>query len=268
MMFLFKKIVAPFFLPVPFCLEILLLGLFLLWFTRKQRAGKILVSIGVVLLATLSYVAVSDVLLRPLEYNYPPLLKVKHAHDVKWVVVLGGGHTSDPRIPVTSQLSDASMARVVEGIRLHNMLPASKLILSGGSAFDPVPNAKVLADVALAIGVDKQDLILESVSKDTKDEARLIRKIVGNDRFILVTSASHMPRSMALFKNLEMQPIPAPTDHWVKERQSMSPGICSFQALTGFAKLKGPFMNIWGWPGQRLGGRYEDMNSGLQGLRN
>ena len=90
---------------------------------------------------------------------------------------------------------------------------------------DPVPNAKIMADVAEAIGVNKQDLVLESLSKDTKDEARLIQKIVGKDQFILVTSASHMPRSVALFKKHGMHPIPAPTDYFVKKRQRVSPGI-------------------------------------------
>jgi len=36
----------------------------------------------------------------------------------------------------------------------------------------------------------------ESESKDTKDEARLIKEMVGDDKFVLVTSASHMPRSV------------------------------------------------------------------------
>ena len=224
-MFLFKKIMGTIISPVPICIEILLLGLFLLWFTRKQKIGKIIISIGVISLATLSCNAISNILLRPLEYKYPPLLKLEEIHDVKWIVVLGGGHISDPQIPINSQLSDASIARLVEGIRLLNMLSESKLILSGGSAFDPVPNAKVIAEVALAIGVAEQDLVLESVSKDTKDEARLIKKIVGNDRFVLVTSASHMSRSMALFEKLGMQPIPAPTNYWVKKRQRISPGI-------------------------------------------
>jgi uncharacterized SAM-binding protein YcdF (DUF218 family) len=66
---------------------------------------------------------------------------------------------------------------------------------------------------------------LESSSKDTKDEARLIKDMVGNESFFLVTSASHMPRSVALFKKEGMNPIPAPTDHRIKERQRLSPGM-------------------------------------------
>jgi uncharacterized SAM-binding protein YcdF (DUF218 family) len=226
-MFLFKKIVGPFFFPLSLCLEILIIGSFLLWFTKKRRAGKIFVSVSAALLILFSYGPLPDLLLRPLEYKYPPLLGVKHLPEIRWIVVLGGGHTSDPQMPANSQLGGSSLSRLVEGIRLHNSLPGSKLILSGGVIYDPEPEAKVLADVALALRVDRKNLVLESLSKDTEGEAVLIQKMVGKNPFVLVTSAAHMPRSMALFRKLGMQPTAAPTDYAVKERQGeeISPGI-------------------------------------------
>ncbi len=48
-MFLFKKLLAPFFFPLPLCLAFLGLGLMLLWFTRRQRAGRTLVTLGTLL---------------------------------------------------------------------------------------------------------------------------------------------------------------------------------------------------------------------------
>jgi uncharacterized SAM-binding protein YcdF (DUF218 family) len=222
-LFLLKKIVGPLFFPLSVCLVLLVLGLIFLWFSRRQRTGKVLVTIGVVLLALLSYSAFSDRLLRPLEYQYPPILSPAGFSDVKWVVVLGSGHNSDPRLPVTSQIDESAAVRLVEGIRLLNMLPESKLVLSGGPVFDPVPHAHVMTDVATAIGVERSDIRLQTRSRDTKDEARFIRDIVGEDKFILVTSASHMRRSMAMFKKAGMDPIPAPTDHWIKEKQALSP---------------------------------------------
>ena len=224
-LFLFKKIVSPLFFPLSICLILLVLGLIFLWFSSRQRIGKVLATIGVALLATLSYSAFSDRLLRPLESRYPPVFNPAGLSDVKWVVVLGSGHNTDPRLPATSQIDESAAVRLLEGIRLHKMLPESKLVLSGGIVFDPVPHARVMADVATAIGVDKQDVVLQTRSRDTKDEARFIADIVGNDKFILVTSASHMPRSMAMFKKLGMDPVPAPTDHWVKERQALSPSM-------------------------------------------
>jgi uncharacterized SAM-binding protein YcdF (DUF218 family) len=224
-MFLFKKIVGPLLFPLTLILGILLLGFLFLSLTRKQRAGKIFVLIGIIFLGMLSYDGVSDFLLKPLENKYPPLLRLETIHNIKWIVVLGGGHTSDPKLPVTCQLSEASLVRLVEGVRLHRELAGSKLVLSGGSVFDRVSNAKVLSEVAMAIGVKKEDIVLEELSKDTEDEAHLIQNIVGQERFVLVTSASHMPRSVALFKKLGMHPIPAPTDYLVKESQKIVPGM-------------------------------------------
>ncbi len=75
-MFLFKKIVAQFFMPVALCLEILVLGLVFLWSTRRQRLGKTLVTLGTALLALFGYQATTDWMLRPLEEKYPPSKRV------------------------------------------------------------------------------------------------------------------------------------------------------------------------------------------------
>jgi len=222
-MFLFKKILAPFFFPLSICLEMLFLGLFLLWFTRRQKTGKIFVSTGVIFLTVISYNAFSNMLLRPLESKYSPITDVSTFSNVKWVVVLSGGHSTDPKLPVTDQLSGTSLVRLVEGIRLHRTLPNSKLLLSGGGAFSSTSEAGVMAKMATALGIDKNELVLESKSKDTKDQAAFIQKIIGNDRFILVTSASHLARSMALFQSKGMNPIPAPIGYRVKDKLKISP---------------------------------------------
>jgi uncharacterized SAM-binding protein YcdF (DUF218 family) len=226
-MFFLKKIVGPFFFPLSLCLEIFLIGLFLLWFTRRKKAGKIFVSAGVTLLILCTYGPVPRLLLQSLESRYPPLLSVKDLPQIRWIVVLGGGHTSDSRMPPNSQLYFPALARLVEAIRLHHSLPGSKLILSGGALYDPVPEAEVLADAALALRVERKNLILESLSRDTEEEALRIKKMVGKDAIVLVTSASHMPRAMGLFRKLGMHPIPAPTDFGIRESsgEEKSPGM-------------------------------------------
>ena len=205
---------------------------------------------GVLLLALFSYGSIADICLKSLEDKYPPLIKLETFSDVKWVVVLGGGHTSDPKLPVTSQISESSLSRLVEGIRIHKLLPKSKFVLSGGAAFDPMPESKVMAGVAKVIGIGDNKLVLEELSKDTEDQARLIREIVGDERFILVTSASHMPRSMALFQKLGMKPIPAPADYWVKKRQRISPGVFSPNAdsLRKMERVFYEYLGLgWAW---------------------
>ena len=222
-MFLFKKIVSPFFFPLSICFEIFLVGLFTLWFTRRQKTGKILVSIGVIFLAAISYGAVSDIFLGPLEYRYLPITDTSAFQDVKWVVVLGGGHISEHNLPITDQLSDVSLVRLIEGIRIHKKLLNSKLVLSGGGVLDLTSDADAMAKMAMALGIEKKEIVLESKSKDTKDQAKFVRNIIGNSRLVLVTSASHMARSIALFKAKGMKPIPAPTGFRVKNTSNMSP---------------------------------------------
>jgi uncharacterized SAM-binding protein YcdF (DUF218 family) len=253
-MFLLKKIVAPLFLPMTLILGILLLGLFLIMLTRKRKTGKIFVFIGILSLGMLSYHAVSDKLLQPLEYRYPSLLSVENIQNIKWIVVLGGGHVSDPKLPANSQLSRASLVRLVEGIRLYRGIPKSKLILSGGKPFERTAEAKIMAEVAVAIGVKGQDLILEELSKDTEEEAQLIHQVVGRERFVLVTSASHMPRSIALFGKLGMDPIPAPTDYLVKESQEMNPSKF-YPKAENLYKAERAFYEYLGWAWAKLRGR-------------
>jgi len=231
-MFLLKKIVSLFLYPYSLCLGILILGLFFLWATRRPRLGKTLVTLGTVLLILLSTSFISSGLLTPLERRYPAVLHPEkiswEGHPIeaspRWIVVLGGGHVSDPRLPPNSQINGAALGRVVEGVRLYKAIPGSKLLLSGGIVFDSVPEAEVMAQIAALLGAKPQDILLEPDSRDTAEEAEIIAKMIGREKFVLVTSAAHMPRAMALFKKCGMRPIPAPTDYLDRQTQGFSPG--------------------------------------------
>ena len=212
-MFLLKKFIGPLFYPVSLCVEVLVIGLILLWFAKKrQRMGKWLVSLGVLLLVVMSYGWLPETLAKPLESRYPPLMQLDDLRDVRWIVVFGGGQMPDPARPATAQLASASLARLIEGIRLHRALPQTKLILSGGAVFNAVTEARLMADAAEALGVNPRTIVLEAASKDTEDEAVIMKKMIGEAPFILVTTALHMTRSVALCQRLGMRPIPAPTD--------------------------------------------------------
>ena len=220
MIFAFKKAVAPFFMPLPMIMLVLVIGLLLLWLTRREKTGKLLTTIGVILLYAVSTNLIPDVMIRPLEDRYPPLTVHADAsalpRNIAYVVVLGGGHVYNPKLPLTGQISQEELTRLVEGIGLHRRLPGSRLVLTGGAIHDPVPEAQMMANVAGFLGVAPDEMILDTRSEDTKDEAVDVRRIVGEKPFILVTSAEHMPRAMALFEKQGMRPIPAPTVYQVK----------------------------------------------------
>ncbi|MCE5283531.1 MAG: YdcF family protein, partial [Deltaproteobacteria bacterium] len=132
------------------------------------------------------------------------------------VVVLGSGHVSDPDLPRTAQIGGSSLYRLVEGIRIYRLLPGSRLVLSGGLTLDPVTNARIVGDVARQIGIPAQDAIVEERPRDTLEEAKVLRGLLGSEPFVLVTSAAHMKRAVGIFKDLGMLPLPAPTDFILK----------------------------------------------------
>ena len=218
-MFLLKKIISSLFLPLPVCALLLIAGLIFLWFTGRQRLGRILVSLGAVTLLLFSNASIPNLLLQPLERPFTPVFVTPEQAasltqpPLKWIVVLGAGDIYSPSLPPTTQLHDASLARIVEAVRIHRELPESKIVLSEGTSFENVPVAEVMGRAMRALGVEEKDLVLETQSRDTEESAQFVQPIVGKDRFILVTSASHMRRSQALFRKLGMDPIAAPTDY-------------------------------------------------------
>ncbi len=256
-MFLFKKIVAPFLFPVPVSLALMVIGLLLLWFSRRQRGGKLFVTLGTVLLAAFSFDFVSGPLLATLEDQHAPLLVTGDEADAgllpartaKWIVVLGGGHGGNPAHPAMGQLDPSSMSRLMEALRLRRQLPGCRVVFSGGKIFDATSDAELMAQAAGEIGIDA-DFVLETESRDTKDQARIIKAIVGNDALILVTSAAHMPRSLALFRKAGMNPIPAPCGYATRGAGGFRPSDLHPHAGS-LGKAESAFHEYlglaWGW---------------------
>jgi uncharacterized SAM-binding protein YcdF (DUF218 family) len=258
-MFKFKNFLAPLFSPLSICVELMGLGLVLLIFSRKQKTGKFFVVLGMVVLVMCSYEGVSGRILRTLETQYPPLqeaelLSYKNGgigeRSLKWVVVLASGVAGDPTLPIQLQISHYSRVRLMEGIRLHRLLPGSKIILTGGIGFDGPPETTTLSRVAEELGVAKSDMVLEVESLDTKDHPLYVRHIVKEEPFILVTSAFHMPRAMRLFEKQGLAPIPAPAGPWKPVKEFWSP-VNLFPSASGLRLAELAFHEYmgltWAW---------------------
>jgi uncharacterized SAM-binding protein YcdF (DUF218 family) len=216
-MFVLKKMVAPLLFPVPLILALLVAGLLLLWLSHRQRLGRVLVTLGTLLLLVFSLESIAHVFVATLEDRHPPVLSAGSVgHEVRWIVVLDSGHVSDPRLPLTSQLDGPTLASLVEGIRLYRQLPAARLVLSGGTVFNRTPSAEVMASVAHLLGVPPEATVVDAASRETQESAANMRALVNTAPFFLVTSASHMPRAVAMFTQLGMHPLPAPAAYLAK----------------------------------------------------
>lgn len=210
MIFMLKKWLGLFLMPLPFCALLLCSGLLLLWLTRWQKSGKLLVSVATLLLVTFSLRPVSVGLNRPLEQLYPPF---PEGQTVDFIIVLGHGHVSDPSVPLNSQLTEAASARIQEALRIKRLNPEAHMIFSGSIAGDPVSGAQMYARVAEANGISRNDMTLIENARDTEEEVALDSQLISNHPTALVTSASHMPRAMSLFRDTAANVIPAPAQY-------------------------------------------------------
>ena len=221
-MFMIKKMLSQFLYPLPVSILFLIAGLALLLFTRKQTLGKSCCAIGLLVLLGFSYSSISAPLTSHLEYSFTPLLTSQsktipaQLSKIQWIAVLSHSFLSAPALPPTSQLHVVSLARTVEAIRLHRQLPHSKLLLSGGPSNQRTSHGAVMAAAAQELGVKPENIKVTERAFDTRQEALIFHTILGDQPFILVTSASHLPRAMALFQKLGMQPLASPADYDVK----------------------------------------------------
>ena len=219
------KIVSRLLFPVPVICELLVAGLILIWFTRRQKAGQILLTVGTLMLVALGCAPLPSALLRTLEQRYHPVAAESlqavagKPGSPTYIVVLGSGYSSDPSVDLASHISQDAVVRLMQGMLLCRKVQSCKLILSGG----PPSAAQTMDQIAREMGISEQDIILEEHSRNTEEEARYIQPMIGGAPFLLVTSASHMPRAMGLFRKLGMQPIAAPTDYLAKVGGPFSP---------------------------------------------
>lgn len=210
MFFTLKKVVGGLLMPLPFLLLLMALALVLLWFTRWQKIGKGLFTLGWLILLLFSLQPVADRLLGPIEQTYPTR---PQNNGVAWIVVLGGGYTWNPAWAPSSNLFANSLPRVTEAVRLWRTCPEARLIFTGAAAAgNPVTTAAAGARVAESLGVPPERIVTLGTARDTGEEARAVLKVVGQQPFILLTSASHLPRAMRFFQEAGMHPLPAPAN--------------------------------------------------------
>lgn len=203
-----KKFITFFVEPMGIVMTLFVIGMFYLYKKNNVRAERFLLG-SFTLLFLFSYEPAVNILVRNLENQYE---KYDYSQQVKYIHVLGNGHTTDSDQPISSQLSLSGTQRVIEGVIIHKSTPNSKIIFTGYAGRTDVTNAVMNSRLALTLGVNSENMIINGMPVDTRAEAIFTQAIVGQEPFALVTSATHMPRAMTLFKSYGMNPIAAPTN--------------------------------------------------------
>ena len=238
-----KRSVELVFSPFGIATILLALGVLLTACRRDARTGRRFLFCGAIIFFVIFFSPLSRFLIWNLERQYPPLLIPPAAPKIDRIVILAGYAESGPLIPVTSNVSEQTLASLSEGLRLYRLLPNSKLVVSGGVVQEgqrPVANA--MAEFIEQLGVPREKIIVERNSHNTYENFVEVRKILGSAPFILVASACDMRRAAGVAKRLSMNPIPAPAYIWTLQRLrsnwTLTDWISNYFRENGYVSLK------------------------------
>ncbi|MCL4266033.1 MAG: YdcF family protein [Anaerolineae bacterium] len=210
MFFFLSKTLPLFIYPIGLVCVLILLAIFL-WRRRGWQTAVLLSAFFLLYLAANPLVSLW--LARSLEWRYLPPDPLPQA-DV--IVVLGGSTTMEGYPQTTVGLNDAA-DRLWYAAWLYHEGAADYLLLTGGKLpGNTTSEAERMAEALRLMGVPDAAMLLESESMNTYENAVLSKPLLqGHDleMVLLVTSAIHMPRSMAIFTKQGMDVIPAPTDY-------------------------------------------------------
>jgi len=202
MFFAVSKLYQMVLSPVPLLLLLTLAGA-ILTATRAARLGRWLAIGASLALVAIAMTPIPDMLIAPLEDRFPPPPVDAPAPD--GIIVLGGAIRSiesRARGLAVSEEGD----RVVQAALLARRYPGARILFSGGNGsltLNDNSESDEAKKLLVALGVDPARITLESGSRNTDENARFAAATVHprpGQRWLLVTSAFHMPRSMGLFE--------------------------------------------------------------------
>jgi uncharacterized SAM-binding protein YcdF (DUF218 family) len=263
--FILSKTLGIMALPTNFLIGVGLLGALLLA-TRFASLGRKLLIASVALLAICGFSPLGNWLLYPLEQRFPPWDAARGAPD--GIVVLGGSIDADRSAAHNVAVVSGAADRIIAAAELARRYPNARVIFSGGSAnliSNDAKEADYAASLFESLGISKDRLIMERLSRNTLENAEFSKAIVapkGGERWLLVTSAYHMPRSVGLFRKAGFTVEPYPVDWRVGGRED----LMSFRihSADGLGSVDLGFREWMGLAAYRISGKTGEFFPGPQ----
>ena len=261
--FVLSKTLGFMLMPSNFLMGLGVIGAILLA-TRWRRLGRRLMATAAVLLAVCAFSPLGYALLYPLEQRFPPWDAARGTPD--GIVILGASIEADLSaahgVPVVRGVPD----RIIRAAMLAHAYPNARIIFSGGSA-NLISNDAREADFAAAIfeglGIAKSRLIMERRSRNTLENAEFSRDLANpkpGERWLVVTSAFHMPRSVGLFRKAGFPVEPFPVDWRVGDRGDL--GSFALLGAEGLSRTDTGAREWMGLVAYRLTGKTDQLLPG------
>jgi uncharacterized SAM-binding protein YcdF (DUF218 family) len=196
-------------------------GAILIW-TGWARWGRRFVTIGAILLLVAGLSPLGNALILPLEDRFPRA-DLDAPPSPTGFIILGGAEDrlvgSARRAPALNEAGE----RMVEAAILARRYPEAKIAFSGGDAgifYKTGSEAEGAETLLTALGVAEDRLILEAKSRDTYENAQFLKEeltrrgeLGPGKRWLLITSAYHMPRAMGAFRQAGFEVEAWPVDY-------------------------------------------------------
>jgi uncharacterized SAM-binding protein YcdF (DUF218 family) len=213
------------------------LAAILAWTKRTKSAKKVLTAtaVGAVLVTVFP---IGSMLFNNLENRFPQVETLPK--NITGIIVLGGvvdQFITDDRKQVAI---NGAVERLTEFARLSFLYPKAKLVFTGGSGVlgkQGLKEADVINPLLVTLGLNPNRIIFENQARNTSENASLTKKIIKprlDQRWLIITSAFHMPRAMGSFRQVGWNAIAYPVDYQTKQNQSLGLGL-NLQA--GLGKL-------------------------------
>lgn len=219
MFFILSKILWILVAPTNFLVLLGLIGLLFL-FTRMRRTAKSLVSISLMGLFLAAFSPIGEWALGPLENRFPQISQLENS-SFDGVIVLGGA----TNLHITRLRNEPAVGeageRIFKMIELARLFPDKQIAFAGGGGLGhdelgrATREADVVKDLLERAGIQTGQIVFERASQNTWQNAENLRPILDpapDSRWLLVTSAFHMPRSMGAFRHAGFNVIAYPVD--------------------------------------------------------
>jgi uncharacterized SAM-binding protein YcdF (DUF218 family) len=213
--FVLSKTLGVIALPTNFLMVIGILGVILLAMRFAALGGKLMVA-AIAGLAICGFSPLGSILLYPLEQRFPPCEARRAGPD--GIIVLGGPIDADLSAALDRPVVRSSPDRLLVAAALARRFPNARVVYSGGSGdlfASDAREADFAAEIFESLGIDKARLIMERHARNTYENAAFTKALVApvpGERWLLVTSAFHMPRAVGLFRKAGFAVEPCPVD--------------------------------------------------------
>jgi uncharacterized SAM-binding protein YcdF (DUF218 family) len=205
----------------------------------RVRFARVLALAAALLLLLAGVVPVSSYIIRDLENRYPRPAWPAH---VDGILILGAGYNTHVLRTRHAPASNGAAYRLTEAYAAALHYPNARVVFSGGSGAlggTDWSEAESARYVLVQMGLDPKRLILEARSRNTDENIRFSKELVKpktGETWLLVTSAVHMPRSMAIARKNDWAMVAWPSDYITGPQISgMDFEIGANLAMTDFA---------------------------------